>query len=123
MICLWTPVLCTKFQGDWSTRLRFIAIFASVQKHKEEKKSKLWKLVSWKWLERFPSNLECRLRWLADNSVANLVPKGSPRYKGVKMSFFSSCQYTHGVARWLFGPHDTLSCVLIPNLEGIYFVI
>jgi len=29
---------------------------------------------------------------------------------GVKIS---SCQYTHGVAHWLLGPRDTLSCVLI----------
>ena len=37
-ICLWTPFLCAKFQGDWSIDLRFIAIFASVRKHEEEKK-------------------------------------------------------------------------------------
>ena len=59
-ICLWTPFLCAKFQGDRSTRLHFIAIFASVQKHEEEKKSKLFQLVSRKWLARFPSNLVCR---------------------------------------------------------------
>ena len=35
---LWIPVLCAKFQGDRSTLLRFIAIFASVQKHEEKKK-------------------------------------------------------------------------------------
>ena len=57
-----------------------IAIFASVRKDEEEekkneeKKTKLWQLVSRKWLERFPSNLECRLPWLAGNCVANLVP-------------------------------------------------
>ena len=35
-----------------------------------------------------------------------------------KLRFLSSCQYTHGVARRLLGPHDTLPCVLIisPNL-------
>ena len=73
-IRLWTPFLCAKFQGDRSTRLLVIAIFASVRKDEEEKKTKLWKLVSRKWLERFPSNLECRLPWLAGNCVANLVP-------------------------------------------------
>ena len=71
-ICLWTPFLCAKFQGDRSTRLLVIAIFASVRKDEEEK-TKLWHLVR-KWLERFPSNLECRLPWLAGNCVANLVP-------------------------------------------------
>ena len=30
-----------------------------------------------------------------------------------KLHFLSSCQYTHGVARRLLGPHDTLPCVLI----------
>ena len=70
----WTPFLCAKVQSNRSTCLHFIAIFASVQKHR--KKSKFWQLVSWKWLERFPSNLECRLPWLAGNSVANLVPIG-----------------------------------------------
>ena len=30
-----------------------------------------------------------------------------------KLPFLSSCQYTHGVARQLLGPHDTLPCVLI----------
>ena len=74
-IYLWTPFLCAKFQGNRRTHLCFIAIFASVQKHEErkknEKKSKLWQLVSQKWLRRFPSNLECRLPWLVENSVAN----------------------------------------------------
>ena len=79
-IRLWTAFLCTKFQGDRSTHLLVIAIFASVRKDEEEKikneekRTKLWQLVSRKWLERFPSNLECRLPWLAGNGVANLVP-------------------------------------------------
>ena len=37
---LWTSYLCAKFQGDRSTRLRFIAIFASVRKDEEEKEKK-----------------------------------------------------------------------------------
>ena len=37
---LWTPFLCAKFQGDRITRFRFIAIFASVRKDEEEKKTK-----------------------------------------------------------------------------------
>ena len=37
---LWTPFLCAKVQGDWSTRLRFIAIFASVQKDEEKNEEK-----------------------------------------------------------------------------------
>ena len=33
-----------------------------------------------------------------------------------KLRFLSSCQYTHGVARRLLGPHDTPPCVLIYGL-------
>ena len=78
-IHLWTPFLCAKFQVDQTMRLHFITIFASVQKHEEEKKEKkseLWQLVSQKWLERFSANLVCRLTLLAGNSVVNLVPIG-----------------------------------------------
>ena len=42
----------------------------------EEKKPKLWPLVSRKWLERFSSNLECGLPYLAGTSVATLVSIG-----------------------------------------------
>ena len=43
----------------------------------EEKKKKLnCSLVSRKWLERFSSNLVCRLPLLAGTSLANLVPIG-----------------------------------------------
>ena len=34
-----------------------------------------------------------------------------------KLRFLSSCQYTHAVARRLLGPHDTLPCVLITELQ------
>ena len=39
-IRLWTPFLCAKFQSDRIGCLRFIAIFASVRKHKEKIKEK-----------------------------------------------------------------------------------
>ena len=39
-IRLWTAFLCAKFQGDQSTYLHFIAIFASVQKHEEKERRK-----------------------------------------------------------------------------------
>ena len=42
----------------------------------EEKKPKLWPLVSRKWLEKFSSNLECRLPYLVGTSVATLVSIG-----------------------------------------------
>ena len=42
----------------------------------EEIKTKFCSLVSRKWLERFSSNLVCRLLLLAGTSLANLVPIG-----------------------------------------------
>ena len=42
----------------------------------EEKKPKLWPLVSRKWLERFSLNLECGLPYLAGTSIAILVSIG-----------------------------------------------
>ena len=46
------------------------------EKKKQEKKPKLWPLVSRKWLERLSSNLECGLPDLAGTSVATLVSIG-----------------------------------------------
>ena len=47
-----------------------------VEEKNEEKKLKLWSLVSRKWLERFSSNLECGLPYLLGTSVAILVSIG-----------------------------------------------
>ena len=65
------------------TRIRVLfRILQSVRKEEveeeknEEKKPKLWPLVSRKWLERCSSNLECGLPYLAGTSVATLVPIG-----------------------------------------------
>ena len=66
------------------TRIRALfRILQSVRKEEveeeeknEEKKPKLWPLVSRKWLERFSSNLECGLPYLAGTSVATLVSIG-----------------------------------------------
>ena len=50
MIRLWTPFLCTNFQGNRNTFLCFIEIFASVRKDEEEikskEKTKLWLLIT-----------------------------------------------------------------------------
>ena len=42
----------------------------------EEIKTKFCSLVSRKWLERFSSNVVCRLPLLAGTSLTNLVPIG-----------------------------------------------
>ena len=47
-----------------------------VEEKNEEIKMKCCSLVSRKWLERFSSNLVCRLPLLAGTSLANLVPIG-----------------------------------------------
>ena len=47
-----------------------------VEEKNEEKKPKLWPLVSRKWPERFSSYLECRLPYLAGTSVATLISIG-----------------------------------------------
>ena len=76
-ICLNEPFKCAKVQPDWSTHSCSMADLQSVRKEVEEKNEektpKLWPLVSRKWLERFSSNLECRLPYLAGTSVATLV--------------------------------------------------
>ena len=47
-----------------------------VEEKNEEIKTKFCSLVSRKWLERFSSNLVCRLPLLAGTSLATLVPIG-----------------------------------------------
>ena len=67
------------------------------------------------YLGKFRSNLVCGILKLAGVSTAKIVcfVKAAQSYGGEKSHFLFSCQYTHGVACWLLGPHDTLPCVLI----------
>ena len=74
------PFKCAKFQPNFSpirARIRVLwRILRSVRNEDEEKKNqeiktKFCSLVSRKWLERFSSNLVCRLP-----SLENLVPIG-----------------------------------------------
>ena len=56
-------------------------ILQSVQKEEveeknEEKKPKLWPLVSRKWLEQFSPKVDCGLPYLAGTSAATLVSIG-----------------------------------------------
>ena len=53
--------------------LRILQNVRKEEEKNEEKNSKLWPLVSRKWLERFSSNLVCGLPYLAGISVATLV--------------------------------------------------
>ena len=76
------PFKCAKFQPDPSTHSCFMADFANVRNEEveeeknEEIKTKFCSIVSRKWLERFSSNLVCRLPLLAGTSLANLVSIG-----------------------------------------------
>ena len=82
-------ILCAKFQGDRSTRLRFIAIFSSVRKERRKKPRnfgfsylgnglsdflQIWNVDSPSWRET------------VQKSCLQL-DKGSLRYKGVKITF------------------------------------
>ena len=58
------PFMHAKFQPDWSTNSCFMADFAKCAKRRR-KPPKLWPLVFRKWLERFSSDLECGLPYLA----------------------------------------------------------
>ena len=78
------PFTCAKFQPRPSMHSYFIAGFAKCAKRRstveeeknEEKKPKLWPLVSRKWQERVSSNLVCGLPYLAGISIVNLVSIG-----------------------------------------------
>ena len=127
---LWTPFLCAKFQGDRSTRLLVIAIFASVRKdeEEEEKKKKKTKKKKRNFGRSYLGNgLSDFLQiWNVDSpswretlqQIWFQSDKPSPRYKSVKMtfSFFLSIYSRVCMARQLLGPHDTLPCVLILSI-------
>ena len=70
--------MCAKLQGDQSMGSRFIAIFASVQKHEEEKKTRkkfetLAARIS-EMAEAIVFKFGMQTPWLVDNSVTILVP-------------------------------------------------
>ena len=77
---LTSPLSVPKF-SPIGARIRVLwrilqSVRKEVEEKNEEKKLKLWPLVSRKWLERFSSNLECGLPYLAGTSVATLVSIG-----------------------------------------------
>ena len=116
----WTPFLCTKFQGDRSTRLRFIAIFASVRKDEEEEKKtkkkkrnfgrsylgnglsdflKIWNVDSPSW------RTTLQQIWFQSDKL-------SPRYKSVKMTFsFFLSIYSRCSAPASWAARHTIVCL------------
>jgi len=94
--------MCVKFHLDWCICLWFMAKMQSVRNDDEEKK---WRhfvhlYLEIGWHELLPI-------WHVESPTL-----GDLRCKK-DVFFLSSCQYTHGVARRLLGPHNILSCVLI----------
>ena len=86
---LWTPFLCAKFQGDRSTRLRFIVIFASVRKDEEKKKRNFGRSYLGNGLSDFLQiwNVDSP-SWRATlQQIWFQSDKLSLRYKSVKMTF------------------------------------
>ena len=55
---------------------RILRSVRNEEEKNEEIKTNFCSLVSRKWLDRFSSSLVCRLPYLADTSLANLVPIG-----------------------------------------------
>ena len=118
---LYTPLLCAKVQGNRITRSHFIAVFISVRKEEEEeKKTKKLSQFLKSHISGMPEAISLKFgMWSAEgggnvHSKICLVSSRQHRATEVrKLRFLSSCQYTHGVARRLLGPHDTLPCVLI----------
>ena len=115
----YTPLLCAKFKGNRITRSRFIAVFVSVRKEEEKKTKKLSQFLK-SHISGMPEAISLKFgMWSTEvggnvHSKIRLVSSRQHRATEVrKLRFLSSCQYTHGVARRLLGPHDTLPCVLI----------
>ena len=96
-----------------------MAVFVSVRK--EEEKNEETKLIfgsciSRKRLKRFCSNLVCGVLKLEGVSTAKIVlfHQGSTELRRCENCIFVlPVNIFTGVARWLFGPHDTLPCVLM----------
>ena len=90
------------------------------KKNKKKKKTKKLSQFLKSHISGMPEAISLKFgMWSAEvggnvHSKICLVSSRQHRATEVRKSrFLSSCQYTHGVARRLLGPHDTLPCVLI----------
>ena len=129
---LYNPLLCAKFQGDWIWRSRFIAVFVSVRKKEEKLEEKKPKKLS----QFLKSHISETLKtislkfgmWSAEgggsvHSKNRLVSSRQHRATEVrKVSFLSSCQYTHGCyapASWA-ARHTTVCLDIVGTETGNY---
>ena len=94
------------------------------EKRKKNKKKKTKKLSQFlkSHISGMPEAISLKFEMWSAEGGGNLHSKiclvSSRQHRATevrKLRFLSSCQYTHGVARRLLGPHDTLPCVLIGN--------
>ena len=139
---LWTPFLCAKFQGDRSTRLRFIAICASVRKdeEEEEKNNKTKKKKRNFGRSYLGNGLSDFLQiWNVDSPSWRATlqqiwfqsDKLSPRYKSVKMTFsFFLSIYSRCGAPASWAARNNIVCLdnrmttgIIGGIRGRLFLI
>ena len=122
-MCLYTPLLCAKFQGNQIWRSCFIAVFVSVRKGEEKKTKKLNQFLK----SHISGTLEgISLKFgMWSTEVGGRVHSknclvSSRQHKATevwKLHFCSSCQYTHGCcvpASW--AERHTIMC--LDSLKG-----
>ena len=98
------------------------------KKNKKKKKTKKLSHFLKSHISGMPEAISLKFRiWSTEvggnvHSKICLVSSRQHRVRKVrKVRFLSSCQYTHGVARRLLGPHDTLPCVLMIGSNRMIF--
>ena len=122
------PFKCAKFQPDPSTHSCFIADFAkcAIRRSRRKKRRKKTQTLAARISEmagaiffKFGTTMWTplpRRHFCSKFGFNRIRNHGATRV--LKLRLLSSCKYTHGVARRLLGPHDTLPCVLIFVFEG-----
>jgi len=123
----YTTFLCTKFQGNLITHFYFMVTFRPWRKEQKKDEKKETKPI---FESLYLGNSWCDLveiwnvgYWGHLHSQNHVVSYKQHKVLYTwKLHYCSSCQYTHGVAHWLLGPHDTLPCVLINPRQswGVY---
>jgi len=112
--CTLTPPSVYQISRQSDNPFPLYGNFHTLMKRRKSKPS-FWKFISWKCLMQFRWNLECRVLMVEGISTAKIIQfvEAARSYVYMNLRYCSFCQYTHGVAHWLLGLHDTLLCVLI----------
>ena len=111
-MCLYTPLLCAKFQGNQIMRLHFMAIFVSAKRgRKKRKKKKLSQFLKSHisgTLEAICLTLKCGVLKLVGMFTAKIIlfHQGSTElWRCDNCVFFLPVNILTGVACWLLGPY------------------